>query len=254
MKATIEKLKKAVESTIPAIAAAMETIRQNIIVFNYGLLFVRSRRKDTQEYVEQATHKCSDYKAICSQLKAKAKERGELQKELAGLPVFAAGRRKELKIKIAELSGEIEKLQFEEKSVMRVFDKADAAGMKKVEEEISASETHIVKLNAQEIKFTSMISCEKEKFDGLKAQTADLDQDELADARLAIRPQMEIEAQNRIRRAEGGRKISLWNFQGSISDADKLLGEDEMTEQCKERERMRHMGPKCKTRVHQQER
>ena len=113
LKATIAKLKKAVETTIPAIAAAMEPIRQNIIVFNYGLLLVRDRRKDTKEYVGQATRKYADYKNVRSQMKVKAKERGELQKELAGLSVFAAGRRKELKAKIEELSEEIEELQFE---------------------------------------------------------------------------------------------------------------------------------------------
>ena len=145
LKATIAKLKKAVESIIPAIAATMETIRQNIIVFNYGLLLVRGRRKDTKEYVEQATRKYSDYKDIRSQMKMKSKERGELQKELAGLSIFAIGRRKELKIKIAELSEEIEELQFEENSIMRVFDKADAAGMKEVEGEISKSEARIIK-------------------------------------------------------------------------------------------------------------
>ena len=96
---------------------------------------------------------------------------------------------------------------------MRVFDKMDATGMEKVEGEISKSEARIVKLDAQEDEFTGVINREKEKFDGLEAQTADLDQDELADARFALRPQMEREAQNRIRRAEGGRKISLWNFQ-----------------------------------------
>ena len=50
MKAAIVKLKKIIETTIPAIAAAMETIRQNIIAFNYGLLFIRDRRKEAREY------------------------------------------------------------------------------------------------------------------------------------------------------------------------------------------------------------
>ena len=189
LKAVIAKLKKAVDTTIPAIAAAMETIRQNMIVFNYGLMFVRDRRKDTKEYVEQATRKYDDYKDIRSQIKAKVKECGKLQKGLAGLPVFVIGRRKELKTKIVELSEEIEELQFEEKSIMRVFDKMDTAGMREVEGEISKSEVRIVKLDAQEAKFTGAISREKEKFDGLKVQAADLDQDELADARLALRPQ-----------------------------------------------------------------
>ena len=141
---------------------------------------------------------------------------------------------------------------------MRVFDKTDAAGMKKVEGEISKCEARIVKLDAQEVEFTGAISREKEKFDGLKAQAADIDQDELADARLALRPQMEREAQDRILRADSGRKISFWNFQGSISDADKLLGEDGMAERLEKRNRMRCMEerqrPKRETRARQQER
>ena len=258
LKATIAKLKDAVESTIPAIAAAMEAIRQNIIVFNYGLLLVRGRHKDTKEYVEQAIRKYADYKDIRIQMKVKAKEHGELQKELDGLSMFAIGRRKELKIKIAELSEEIEELQFEEKSIMRGFAKTDAAGMKEVEGEISKSKASIVKLDSQEVRFTGAINHEREKFDELKAQAVDLDQDKLTDARLALRQQMEREAQNRIRKAEGGRKINLWKFQGSITDTDKLLGADGMAGQHEERKRLQHMeerqGPKRKTKAHQQER
>ena len=52
-----------------------------------------------------------------------------------------------------------------------------------------------IKLDAQEIKFTGAINREKEKFDGLKAQAADLDRNELTDARLALRQQMGAEAQ-----------------------------------------------------------
>ena len=141
---------------------------------------------------------------------------------------------------------------------MQAFDKVDVAGMKQVEGEISRSEAHIVKLNAQEIKFTGAISREKEKFDGLKAQAADIDQDKLTDARLALRPQMERETHDRIRGAEGGRKLSFWNFQVSISDADKLLGEDGMAERRKERKQLRRMEERQKQkremRPHHQER
>ena len=258
LKATIAKLKKALENTIPAIAAAMETIRQNMIVFNYGLLFVRDRRKDTKKYVEQATRKYIVYKDTHRLIKAKDEDRDKLQKELADLPVFAIGRRKELNTKIAELSEEIEELRIEEKSILQAFDKADDAEMEKVEGEISKSEARIVKLDAQEVKFTDAISCEKEKFDRLKAQATDLDQDKLTDARLALRPQMEREAQARIRRAEDGRKISFWDLHSSVSDADKLLGEDGMAERREEGKRLRRMEErqrqKHETKAHQQER
>ena len=141
---------------------------------------------------------------------------------------------------------------------MQAFDKMDVTEMKKVEGEISKSEARIMKLDTQEVEFTGAINREKEKFDGLKAQAADIDQDELSDARLALRPQMEREAQDRIRIAEGGRKISFWDFQGSISDADKLLGEDGMAERREERERLRRVDErqrsKREARTHQQER
>lgn len=157
------------------------------------------------------------------------KERDELHKELADMTVFTS-KCKEVKTKIAALSEEIAELQFEEKSVTWVFDKGDTAGMKEVEDDISKSEARIGKLDAQEVKFIGAISCEKEKINGLKTQDADLDQDELTDARFALRQQMESETQNRIRREEGGKKINFWKFQGSISDADKLLSEDGMAE------------------------
>ena len=251
LKAAIAKLKKAVETTIPAIAAAMEIIRQNIIVFNYGLLLVRGRCKDTKEYVEQATRKYGGYKDIRNQIKAKAKERGKLNKELSSLSVFAVGRRKELKTKIAELSEEIEELQFEEKSVIRAFDKTDAVGMKKVEGEIAKSEAHIVKLDAQEVEFTGAISREKEKYDGLKVQAADVDQDELADARLALRPQLENEGRERISMGTPDGRISFAKYQAAVRNADRELAEDGMVKQYQEHKRSTEWQEKTKKIQHQ---
>ena len=95
------------ETTIPAIAAAMETVRQNIIVFQYGVLFVRDRRKDTKEYVEKATHEYGEYKNTRRQIKGKLDERKKLQKELDGLSVFSLRKRKDLSAKIEELTQEI---------------------------------------------------------------------------------------------------------------------------------------------------
>ena len=80
----------------------------------------------------------------------------------------------------------------------------------------------------------------------------------MTDARLALRPQMECEARDRIRSADGGRKISFWNLQSSISDADKVLDEGDMVERREGRRRLQHMEererPERKARVRDQER
>ena len=256
MKAAIVKLKKIIETTIPAIATAMETIRQNIIVFNYGLLFVRDRRKETSEYVDRATREYGNYKATHSQIMAKIEARKQLQKEHDRLSVFSIGKRRELKAKITELSEEIEELRFEEKSVMRVFGKEDAAGMNEVKGEISEAETRVMKLDAQEVEFTGAINREKDKFDGLKEQAADLDQDELTDARLTIRPQMERTARERIRSGLSSGKISFWDYEGSKKDADEWLGEEGMAERHEEKKRRKEKkttlsSPKHNQRFHE---
>lgn len=239
LKATIVKLKKAVETTIPAIAAAMETVRQNIIVFQYGVLFVRGRRKDTKEYVEKATHEYGEYKNIRRQIKGKLDERKKLQQELDGLSVFSLRKRKDLSAKIEELTEEIGELQFQEKSIMKMFEKKDAKGMKQVAGEISKSEKRIEDLDVQEAEFTGAINREKEKFDGLKEQAADLDPYELTDARLALRPEMERAARERIRSGTSSGKIGFWGYECSIRDADTLLREEDMAQRHEEQKRRR---------------
>ena len=73
-----------------------------------------------------------------------------------------------------------------------------------------------------------MINRELEKFVGLKAQTADLDQDELADARLALRPPMEREGRERISQGTTDGRISFAKYQAAVRDADRALEEDGM--------------------------
>ncbi len=231
LKAAVQKLKSVVETTIPALASAMETVRQNIIVFNYGLLHIRDRKKETGEYMTKAKTQYNSYLDLHSQIRAKLDERKALQRELDSLGLLSIGRRKELKTQLAELVEEIEELRFEEKSIVQGFGKEDAAGMKQVKGEISGAEADMVRLGRDETTLTNAIGKETEKFTGLKEQAAGLDRGELADARLALRPQMEAQAKDRIRGAMSSGKVSFWNFQLSIKDTDKLLGETSMAEQ-----------------------
>ena len=230
LKAAVQKLKSVIETTVPALASAMETVRQNIIVFNYGLLHIRDRKRETGEYVKKASARYSDYLDLRAQIKEKQARRKTLQTELDSLGVFSFVRRKELKAKLAELTEEIEELRFEEKGLIQGFGKEDAAGMKEVRTDISEAEADAARLGRQEAALSDAIGKEHETFAGLKEQSVDLDQDELTDARLALRPQMEAQAQARLRSALRGGRVSLWDFQASVSDTDRLLGEDGMAE------------------------
>lgn len=206
-------------------------MRQNIIVFKYELLLIRDQRKDKKEYVEKAKRIYTEYTTLHEQIRVRLDERNRLQKEPDGLSLFSIGRRKELKTQLAAITEEIEELRFEEKSVMQTFDKEDAAGMKKAKTEISSVEADAVKLGKQETTLTDAIDKERAKFTGLKEQASGLERGELTDARLALRPQMEAQAKERIRGAVSSGKVDFWRFRTCIQNADKLLAEDGLAEQ-----------------------
>ena len=168
----------------------------------------------------------SGYLELHSQIRTKLDERKALQSELDGLGLLSIGRRRELKAQLTELAEEIEELRFEEKNIEQGFGKEDIAGMKQVKSEISGAEADMVRLGKDETTLTDAIGKEREKFTELKEQAAGLDRAELTDARLALRPQMEAQAKERIRGAMSSSQVSFWNFQLSIREADKLLGED----------------------------
>ena len=230
LKAAVQKLKSAIETTIPVIANAMETVRQNLIIFNYGLLHVRDRRKETAEYVSKATVRFKDYLNLHEQIKDKIRKRSDCQKELDGLSVFSIGRRKELKAKVAELSELIEELRFEEKTVMQDFDREDAAGMKQVQKEIKTAESDLAHYDKRVSDLSDAIQREKDRFTGLKEQAAGLDRYALTDERLALRPQMERTAREHIKKAEPDGRIGFWRFEESVREADMLLDETGMVE------------------------
>ncbi|MCR4708125.1 MAG: MobA/MobL family protein [Clostridiales bacterium] len=230
LKATIQKIRTALETTIPALAAAMETVRQNVIVFIYGLLHIRRRKKEVTEYATKARRGYEDYRTLHSRIRVKLDERKTLQAERDRLGLLSVGKRKELKARLSELSEEIEELRFQETLAMHVFEKNDAAGMKQVWADIASAEKDVIRLGKDEVTLTDAISREAETFRTLKEQANALDLAELTDARLSLREQMEARAKARIRKAMSSGQVSFWDFRSSIQDADVLLGETGMAE------------------------
>ena len=259
LKAAVVKLAKAVVTTVTEIARALETIRQNIIVFNYGLLHIRKRRGEAREYLSKAKPAYANYTDLAQKIADMETEHQALQTELAALPVLNIPKRREVKGKIAELSEEIGELDFTKMEIVRGFGKEQDSDMAGVKAYLSTIEANADKMDAQEARYNGKIKEAKREFDRLKEQAADLDQDELTDARLALRPQMEDVANDRIRKAAPDGKVSFRNFQISVSNADKLLDEDDMDKRRKEqkqrREREKTYQPqKRKPRSHWQER
>ena len=101
--------------------------------------------------------------------------------------------------------------------------------------------------DAADAALTQKIDRAKAKFDDLREQATEYDRDELSDARLALRQEMESEAHDRIKRNIRGGKVSIRDYWSSINNTDALLGEADMAErrrvdhQRKERERKKEL-------------
>ncbi|MBE6724365.1 MAG: mobilization protein [Ruminococcaceae bacterium] len=226
LKETVQKLKAAVEATVPALAAAMETVRRNLIEFHYGLRHIRARREQAGAFVRKAETEYGEYLGLHSRIAEKRTERKTAQSELDALGILNIGRRKELKSKVAELTEEIEELRTEERIRMQAFDKEDADGMKEVRGEIDREKTDMGRLDEQETGLSDSIRKEQENYTALQEQAEVLDRDKLTEARLAMRKDSEHQAWERIRESLSSGKVSFQRFRSSVKETDRMLGEN----------------------------
>ena len=113
LKATVRKLMQAVKNTIPAIAEAMETIRQNVIIFCYQFRSIRTGQRKLKTYISDVKSEMKQYSSLVEQIKEKSKERKSLLAEQKELPFWNVPRKKELTSRIAELTELLEELQSE---------------------------------------------------------------------------------------------------------------------------------------------
>ena len=77
LKAQVAKLLDVVKNTIPAIAEALETIRQNMLIFRYQLLHTRASKRKITDTLNAVLPDFRKYTEIVKQLRDKTKERRE---------------------------------------------------------------------------------------------------------------------------------------------------------------------------------
>ena len=119
----------AVKNTIPAIAEAMETVRQKMIIFRYQLLYIGAGKKHFTDTLQAVQPEIKRYEDIVQKLKDKIRERRVLLEEKKTVPVLQVFRHRELAQKIAGLTEDIEELKSEKTLLLNEFNCADDHGM-----------------------------------------------------------------------------------------------------------------------------
>lgn len=224
LKLLVKELMDAVKNTVPAMAAAMETVRQKMIVFKYQLLHIGSGKRQIIDTLHAVQPDIKRYEDIVKQLKAKTKERRGLLGEKKNTPAIHVLRHRELAQKIAGLTGYIEELKNEKALLLNQFNCAADHGMDEIKQHITSMESSLEMLNQQEEKCTAELDAALAQYAELQQQAADMDARELDVARQAIRTDKELEAAQRLQ-ATYGKKFDHGMLAQSRNDVAEMLDE-----------------------------
>ena len=212
LKSTVKKLMQAVKNTVPAIAEAMETVRQNVIIFCYQLRHIRTGQGKKREYLSAVKSNMAQYTELVKQIKETGKERKTLLAEKKDLPIWNILRSRELSSRIAELTERLEELRSEKAIVLQYLQCTDESGVSAVKKGITATETELKKLDEQEEKYATELDAALKQYADLKEQAVEHDPVELYNARQAIRHEKEQNVINRVQRVYGDKYNPLAMF------------------------------------------
>lgn len=226
LKAQVKQLLQAVKNTIPALAEAMESVREKMIIFKYQLGYILTGKRRLAKSLDLMKPELERYTRIAGEIKEKSKERNILLSEKKATPVLNIPKHRNLSRRIAELTEELEELRSEKKQLLASLDYAEDTGLSTVKKDTSTMEANLAKLEQQEQKYTDELNAALAEFNELKIQAADFDPDELAMAQLEIRPQKEAAVESKIQAAYGD-KYDFWTMVSAKRDVAEMLGEEE---------------------------
>ena len=224
LKLLVKKLMDTVKNTIPALAEAMEAVRQKMIVFRYQLLHIGDGKKQITDTLQAVQPDIKQYGDIVNQLKAKIKERRVLLEERKTMPALQVFQHRKLAQKIAGLTEDIEELKSEKALLLNQFNCTDDHGMGEIKQHIASMESSLETLNQQEEKYTAELDTALAQYAELQQQAADMDATEPDTARHAIRPDKERETAQRLQAAYG-KKFDSGMLAQSRKDVAVMLDE-----------------------------
>ena len=211
---------------------------QNVFLSDDDIAFLQRTVPPYREYI-------SKYTAVAEQITAKKKERKELQNKKKSTPVLRITIQRDLSRHIAELTEELEELKSEKLRLLRELKCADDSGIPKVQSEIARIESVLAALDETEKKNASKLNKAIQRYKDLKIQSAAFDQGEFAAARLKIRPEKQLSAENKLQ-SSYGKNFSIRSFFIAIRETDRTLNDTIDVSAAKEFENRQHEQPNRK--------
>ena len=194
LKAEFQKLLVAAKNTIPAIAKAMETLRVNMIVMAYQVLYAGKLARLARSEIDRVAPMHKKYDELAAKIKEKQKEKRALQAKQKDTPLYRPVEHVRLNSQIAEVTEELEELKSEKTRLIYKIGVGDDEGVKHSKARIEKERESLQKAEKAEARYSVDLDDAAVEFHDLETRAAELDPDELMDARLALREEQEQRA------------------------------------------------------------
>ena len=222
----MERIAKVVLDTIPAIARALETLRQKLLMLQYQVLHYCSAAWQAAEDLRDVKPDLTRFDTLTAEIKAKTAQQRSLTNEKKQTPAWSLLKKKDLTQRINTLAEELEDLRTEKNRIFASFDLADDKDMNEIRRWTKQQEATIQTLNAQESRCQAELNTALEEYKTLCAHAANFDPKALWPERLRERENLTNEARAELKTRLGEdyseRRLEFAE-QGLL---EKLLGEE----------------------------
>lgn len=225
LRGQVKKLAQTVKNTIPALAEAMENLRKNLLLFCYQLGYLRKGKERLNASLNTLRPALTQYNQLAKDIRNKMKERRSLLSEKKSFPAVHVFRHRELAAKIAALTEDLEELRSEKNLLLASLAYSEENAADQFPKDIAAMEQNLKRLEEQEQKYSAELDAALNEYAGLREQAQGFDPVQLHEARHAIRPGKEQEAENRVQQVYGEKYSPLLMFD-SKKVVSRMLNED----------------------------
>ena len=234
LRGQVKKLAQTVKNTIPALAEAMENLRKNLLLFCYQLGYLRKGKERLNASLNTLRPALTQYNQLAKDIRNKMKERRSLLSEKKSFSAVHVFRHRELAAKIAALTEDLEELRSEKNLLLASLAYSEENAADQFPKDIAAMEQNLKRLEEQEQKYSAELDVALNEYAGLREQAQGFDPVQFYEAKQAIRPEKEQEAESRVQAVYGEKysPILMFDSQKTVSC---MLNED------KERQAVRRM-------------
>ena len=222
----MERIAKAVLDTIPAIAKALEALRQKLLMLQYQVLHYRSAAWQAADDLRDVKPYLTRFDTLTAEIKSKTTEQRSLTNEKKQTPAWSLLKKRELTQRINTLAEELEDLRTEKNRILASFDLTDDKDMNEIRRWIKQQEAAIQILNAQQNRCEQELNHALEEYEALSNHAAGFDPNTLWPERLKERENLTNEAKTTLQ-ARYGADYSEKRLNFSEEQIQEMIPEDE---------------------------